>query len=85
MSNIKTAISIDENIFKKAEILAGNMKISRSQLFSLALEKYLKEIESRNLLEKINSVYKVSDVEEDEYLMKMKAYKRRNVEAEEWK
>jgi metal-responsive CopG/Arc/MetJ family transcriptional regulator len=78
MPNIKTAISIDENVFRKAEDLADKMKISRSQLFSLALEKYLREIENRNMLEKINSVYEVSDPDEDEYMTKMKDYRLRN-------
>lgn len=79
MTNIKTAISIDEGIFKKAEEMAGKMKISRSQLFSMALEKYLRDIENRSMLEKINAVYEVADSGDDEYLAMMKSFRKRKV------
>lgn len=79
MSNKKTAISIDESIFKKAEELAQRMKISRSQLFSMALEKYLRDIENRNMLERINAVYEFPDSVDDEYMTRMKEYRKRKV------
>lgn len=79
MSNKKTAISIDEGIFKKAEELAQQMKVSRSQLFSMALEKYLRDIENKNMLERINAVYEVPDSGDDEYMTRMKEYRKRKV------
>ncbi len=79
MTTIKTAISIDEGIFKKAEEMARQMKISRSQLFSMALEKYLRDIENKRMLEKINAVYEVPDPEEDEYMTRVRNFRRRKV------
>ena len=79
MTNIKTAISIDEGIFKKAEEMARQMKISRSQLFSMALEKYLRDIENKSMLERINAVYEVPDSGDDEYLTRMKDFRKRKV------
>jgi hypothetical protein len=38
---MKTAVSIPDEVFKRAERLAHRMKKSRSQLFSHALEEYV--------------------------------------------
>jgi metal-responsive CopG/Arc/MetJ family transcriptional regulator len=38
---MKTAVSIPDNVFQKAEHLARRMKKSRSQLFSNAIEEYV--------------------------------------------
>ena len=38
---MKTAVSIPDNVFEKAEHLARRMKKSRSQLFSNAIEEYV--------------------------------------------
>jgi metal-responsive CopG/Arc/MetJ family transcriptional regulator len=38
---MKTAVSIPDKVFKRAERLARRMKKSRSQLFSHALEEYV--------------------------------------------
>lgn len=57
MKSIKTAISIRRALFEAAEDLARKMKVSRSRLFVLALEEYLRHQENRALLEKINAAY----------------------------
>lgn len=79
MANIKTAISIDEGIFKKAEEMARQMKISRSQLFTMALDKYLRDIENKRMLEKINAVYEAPDPEDDEYMTRVRSFRGRKV------
>ena len=38
MACVKTAISIQESLFKEAEELARKLQVSRSKLVSLALE-----------------------------------------------
>lgn len=55
MQNVKTAISIQKSIFEQAETLARKMNISRSRLFGLALEGYIRQQENRELLSKINA------------------------------
>jgi len=57
MESIKTAISIEKSLFTQANVLARKMKVSRSRLFVLALEDFIREQENRELLEKINAVY----------------------------
>lgn len=53
---MKTAISVRDNLFQRAESYSKKKKISRSQLFSEAIEEYLDKREEENLIAKINEV-----------------------------
>ncbi len=64
MANIKTAISLQESLFEQAEALARDMKVSRSRLFVLALENFIREYQDRQLFERINKAYE--DIPQDE-------------------
>jgi metal-responsive CopG/Arc/MetJ family transcriptional regulator len=57
MESIKTAISIDKSLFKQANALAHKLKVSRSRLFVIALEDFIRQQESREILDKVNAVY----------------------------
>lgn len=57
MQNIKTAISLHKKLFEQAEDLARKKKVSRSRIFVLAMEEYLRRQENRDLLDRINQVY----------------------------
>ncbi len=57
MPNVKTAISIQKSLFEQAEQVARKMKVSRSRLFALALEDYLRREQNRELLAEINAAY----------------------------
>ena len=61
MANIKTAISLQKSLFEQVDILAHEMKVSRSRLFVLALEDYVRRYQNRQLLEKINQAYQDPD------------------------
>jgi len=54
---IKTAISLNETLFEKVEALAKELAISRSRLFSLAVEEYIKKHENQHLLRELNAAY----------------------------
>jgi antitoxin MazE6 len=41
MPNIKTAVSLEESLFKRVDSLSRELRISRSRLFSLALEEFV--------------------------------------------
>ncbi len=71
MENIKTAISIRKSLFEQAETLAHKMKVSRSRLFVIALEDFIREQENRELLEKINAVY-ADEPDESEKVLRRK-------------
>jgi metal-responsive CopG/Arc/MetJ family transcriptional regulator len=57
MENVKTAISIRKALFDQAEDLARKLKVSRSRLFALALEDYLRRQQNQELLAQINAAY----------------------------
>ncbi len=54
---MKTAISIPDPIFKKAEILADRLKISRSELYSKAILEFLQDHSVDPVTEKLNEIY----------------------------
>ena len=60
MSYMKTAISIDEVLYKKAEKLSTKLNVSRSQLFSQALEYLLERSETLEIIQRLNEVYGLS-------------------------
>ena len=57
MTAIKTAISIDEQLFQGVENLASEMQVSRSQVFALAVEEYLRRHQNQKLLQAINEAH----------------------------
>jgi metal-responsive CopG/Arc/MetJ family transcriptional regulator len=83
MSNIKTAVSIKESLFKEAETLAKKLEISRSKLFAVALENFIRQQENRELLKKINEVHnQVFSPDEESYKKQIRDYHRRSLEDE---
>ena len=84
MSKTKTAVSLDENLFEQAEAVAQEMNISRSQLFSLAVEEFIKRRQSQKMLELLNKVYEdAPDASEQQILREAKPKYRRLLE-DEW-
>jgi metal-responsive CopG/Arc/MetJ family transcriptional regulator len=63
MSYMKTAISIDESLFRKAEKLSTKLQVSRSQLFAQALEYLIDRSETLEIIQKLNAVYGQGDAE----------------------
>jgi metal-responsive CopG/Arc/MetJ family transcriptional regulator len=57
----KTAISIDEELFSKADSLARDLGVSRSRLYARALESFLREREDTELLAEIDEAYSISE------------------------
>lgn len=57
MSSIKTAISLDRSLFEEADALAQEMHLSRSRLFVLALEDFIRQHQNRQLHARLNKAY----------------------------
>jgi metal-responsive CopG/Arc/MetJ family transcriptional regulator len=57
MSTVKTAISLDEELFHKATRAARKQRLSRSRFMARALEEYFQRQENQELLERINASY----------------------------
>ena len=62
---MKTAISISDTLFEKAEKTANLLGISRSRLFVLALEDYIIKHNGEMVTRKLNEVYE--KINQDEF------------------
>ena len=80
MSLVKTAISLNEDLFKKANKLSAEMDISRSKLFQFAVESYIRQYENKKILSKLNKIYSGESIVEEKELQKsMKDYHKRMI------
>lgn len=84
MSNIKTAISLQKSLFEQVDLMARELKISRSRLFVIALEDYLRRYQNQALLEQINQAYQGPPDKTE--MMRLRGMKKqqRNVVEGEW-
>ena len=83
MANIKTAVSLQKSLFEQVDSLAREMNISRSRLFALALEDFIRRYQNRQLLEQINQAYSDKpDPDDQTYLKQMQAHQRKMVGGE---
>jgi antitoxin component of RelBE/YafQ-DinJ toxin-antitoxin module len=55
---MKTAISIDDRIYRNAEDAVVRMGLTRSKLYTLAIEEYLHNHEADTITERLNQYYK---------------------------
>lgn len=65
MAHVKTAISLDESLFREAEDWAGKLGVSRSQLFARAVEEYVRRHENEELVRRLNDAHADAPDEED--------------------
>ena len=65
---MKTAISIPDKIFKKAERLARRLGISRSHLYRLAVEDYVKKRRPESITDAMNRVVDGVEASGDEFV-----------------
>jgi metal-responsive CopG/Arc/MetJ family transcriptional regulator len=83
MAHVKTAISLDKDLFAQLESLAEEMKVSRSQLLGLALEDFLQRRHNQLLLEQLNAAYdEAPDPTEQALLQRMRQTQRQLVEGQ---
>ena len=76
MGSVKTAISIEKPIFDQMDILAKDLKISRSRVFALAAEEFIQRHKNMQIFEALNKAH--SDLSEPENIvpkMRSKHYK----------
>ncbi len=84
MAHVKTAISLDESLFREAEEWAEKLGFSRSQLFARAVEEYVRRRENEELLARLNEAHAGGlDEEDEEALRHMQALHLQMLEREE--
>lgn len=54
---MKTAVSLPDPLFKKAEAAARKLKMSRSQFYATAIAEYLERQKAKALTAELNEVY----------------------------
>lgn len=60
MATVKTAISLDADLFRDAQAAARKLGVPRSRLFSFALREFLDQQENHQMLERLNAVCDVT-------------------------
>lgn len=85
MTTIKTAVSIEESLFYQADELAEELQVSRSRLVSMALERLIREFQTKKIVDKLNEVYADGPTEEEKFwLDQMAKVYAETLEEEEW-
>jgi metal-responsive CopG/Arc/MetJ family transcriptional regulator len=63
---MKTAISLSDALYEKAEETAMYMGLKRSQFYAIALEEFISKYSGKMITEKINEVYEKIDAKQFE-------------------
>jgi metal-responsive CopG/Arc/MetJ family transcriptional regulator len=79
--NMKTTISIPGPLFQAAERLAKRLGITRSRLYSRAIERYVCAAEERDVTALLNKVYEHESSELDPVLEALQAL---SIPREQW-
>jgi hypothetical protein len=78
---MKTAVSIPEIVYKRAEEFARRNKISRSALYAVAVDAYVQQHFIDDITRKLNEVYSSEKSTLDPILDKMQSL---SLNKEEW-
>jgi metal-responsive CopG/Arc/MetJ family transcriptional regulator len=62
---MKTAVSLPDEIFRKAEATAKKLRISRSKLYASAISEYLDRHHADSVTERLNAFYEHNPSEID--------------------
>jgi metal-responsive CopG/Arc/MetJ family transcriptional regulator len=78
---MKTAISIPDDVFEEADLLAQQTGVSRSELYVAALRAYLDASRDDRVTERLNSVYDADVSDHDQFLTRAAAALARATQA----
>ena len=84
MATVKTAISIQESLFDRVNDLAEELQIPRSQLFTLAVEEFIKQHENRSIFKALNEVYDDALNPDEETLQEGMRWRQRQLVEGQW-
>ncbi len=83
MATRKTAVSIDEELFSRADSLARDLGVTRSGLYARALEAFIVQKENAELLAEINEAYSAAETPAERKKRALtKSYRRKLAEGE---
>jgi metal-responsive CopG/Arc/MetJ family transcriptional regulator len=78
---MKTAISIPEDVFVSADLLAKRLHMSRSELYAHAVQQYVAECRHSGVKEKLDEVYASENAPIDSAVLTAQAI---SISGEEW-
>jgi len=78
---MKTAISIPDPVFDSAERLAQRLGISRSRLYSEAVERFVTEHRRKNVTDRLDTVYRDEPAGVDPHLQRLQVA---STDVEDW-
>jgi metal-responsive CopG/Arc/MetJ family transcriptional regulator len=78
---MKTAVTIPDALFERAEAAAKDLSLSRSELYSRAVEAFLRSRDQSGVTESLNHVYATESSALDEVLAQMQFS---SIPREEW-
>jgi metal-responsive CopG/Arc/MetJ family transcriptional regulator len=85
MPGVKTAISLDEELLIKVDRLSSDLHVSRSKVFTLAVQDYLKKQENQSLLAQLNEAYDDFPGEKEREISEfMRMKQKKIIEQESW-
>jgi metal-responsive CopG/Arc/MetJ family transcriptional regulator len=84
-SSIKTAISMHEDLFREVNKIAKELNVSRSRLFVMAMQDFIKKQENKKMIDQINRAFSDSpDTDEKKLQAGMRKKQIRNLGEESW-
>jgi metal-responsive CopG/Arc/MetJ family transcriptional regulator len=54
---MKTAVSMPDELFRRAEAIAHRLRVSRSELYAKAIAEFLKQQDANTITERLNNLY----------------------------
>ena len=75
---------LDRKIFKSADNIANKLGISRSELYTKAIEEYIKELSNEQITNKLNEIYSNDQNIEDFPVIKNIQIKSLKLDKEKW-
>jgi predicted transcriptional regulator len=79
---VKTAVSIPDPVFRAADRLARRLRMSRSRLYSVALERFVQANDDAAIIAKLDDVYATEPSTLDPVLQSIQT---RSISKDEWK
>ena len=70
---MKVAISVPDHIFEQAELVAKRLRVSRSRVYTQALEEFVKKHRGKSAREALEAVYGREPAEMDPVLADLQA------------
>jgi len=81
---MKTAISLPDPLFERAERVAEQMKLNRSQLYARALLEYLDRNDAAAITAAFDAVYATESSELDPLLAELQFLSLQGMSEDEW-